>query len=195
MPRPFGEIQYTLTDLIVAKYDPVADTYGTPVRIDDGQMFVSEPESDNDKMRGYGVITRGLSVPIGSKISLKAGGCDSDAMEAIANFTNSISGTSGNYIRKTIKPAGGAGLPYFGVLGVAATEGGGKSVIGLRAVMLDAIPKSEFNGEENKYVIYETEGYSFVIDTGVLETMKTYQAAADFSAPVSGAAFKTWFTS
>ena len=38
MTRPFGEIMYTLTGLIVASYNNVADTYGTPVVVDDGQM-------------------------------------------------------------------------------------------------------------------------------------------------------------
>jgi hypothetical protein len=190
----FGEVAYTLTDLLVAAYDPVADTYSTPISVADGQMLTSEPESDNDKMRGYGKITRLLSVPIGTKISIKAGGLDYDALAAIAGVTNVVSGTVGSYIRRSLFPAGGRGLPYFGVIGVAATDDEGVAVIGHRMVKLDVLPKIDFNGETNKFIVYETAGYSAIPSAYTdLFVMKTYEDSTDFTAPTTGGNFKTWF--
>lgn len=124
----FGEIAYTLTGLIVAERN--ADgSYETPVSISNGQMYVSEPEHDTDKLRGYGKYTRGLSVAVGCKVSLKMGGIDVDVLEIIAGATVSTSGTTPNQVRKVDLPAGGAGLGYFGVIGRVATDGGGVAVI------------------------------------------------------------------
>jgi len=190
----FGEVLYTLTDLLVAAYNVVADTYGTPISIANGQLLTSEPESDNDQMRGYGKVTRLLSVPIGVKISFKAGGLDYSALAAIAGVVNVQSGTSGSYIRRSQFPAGGRGLPYFGVIGVAAADDGGTAVIGHRMIKLDLFPKIDFNGETNKFVMSETAGYSAVPAAYTdLFIVKTYEDAADFTAPISGANFKTWF--
>lgn len=193
MPRPFGEVAYTLTHLLVASYNIVANTYGTPVAIADGQMFVAEPEADTDKLRGYGKFTRGLSVPIGTKLTLKAGGMDFEAFKIIAGATVTTSGVSPNQIKKVTFGAGGAGLPYFGVLGVSATDDGGVAVIGLQAVKLDSVPKYEQDGEQNKFNVWETAGYAFP-QGSILETLKLYESAAGFEAPDTGAEFLAWFT-
>jgi len=193
MPRPFGEVSYTLKSLIVAAYNIVAGTYGTPVVVADGQMLVSEPEADTDKLRGYGVYTRGLSVPIGAALTFKAGGLDIEALKVVAGATVTTSGTTPNQVKKVTLPAGGAGLPYFGVLGVSATDDGGVAVIGLKAVKLDTVPRYEANGEENKFNVWETAGYAFPV-AGVLETIKLYETASGFDAPDTGAEFLAWFT-
>lgn len=193
MTRPFGEVSYTLKKLIVASYNIVANTYGTPAVVADGQMMVSEPEADTDKMRGYGVFTRGLAVPIGATVTFKAGGIDIEALKIVAGATVTTTGTAPNRIRKVTLPAGGAGLPYFGVIGVSATDDGGVAVIGLQAVKLDTVPRYEANGEENKFNVMETTGYAFP-QGGVLETIKFYETEADFDAPDTGAEFLAWFT-
>lgn len=193
MARPFGEVSYTLKNLLVAPYNIVANTYGTPVSVADGQMLVSEPEADTDKMRGYGVYSRGLAVPIGAALTFKAGGLDIEALKIVAGATVSTTGTTPNQVKKLTLPAGGAGLPYFGVLGVSATDDGGVAVIGLQAVKLDTVPRYEANGEENKFNVWETAGYAFP-QGGILETIKLYETAAGFDAPGTGAEFLAWFT-
>ena len=121
----FGEVSYTLTDLLVARYDFTAGTYGTPVALADGQMLKIEHEADNDQLRGYGQKTRLLTVTVGAKITLGQGGVDMAAMVIIAGVSTATSGTAPNRVRSVDFPAGGAGLPYWGVIGVAATDDGG----------------------------------------------------------------------
>lgn len=193
MSRPFGEVSYTLKGLYIAAFNIIAGTFGTPELIDDGQMVVYEPEADTDKMRGYGVYTRGLAVSIGTKIKLKAGGLDTSALVIIAGATVTVSGVTPNQIRKVTFPAGGSGLPYFGVIGLAATDDGGVAVVGHKAVKLDKVPQVTQDGEANKFSLWETDGYSFP-QGNILETLKQYETEADFDAPTTGAEFLTWFT-
>lgn len=194
MPHQFAEVSYTLTDLIVAAYNINDGSYGTPARFADGQLLVSEPEADTDKLRGYGQYTRGLTVPIGARTQLKGGGVDFDVLAIIAAANIESSGSAPNRVRTVRFPVGGSGLPYFGVIGVSATDDGGVAVIGLEAVKLDTVPKYTMDGEANKFNIFETAGYAFPQTAGVLETLKTYETASDWTRPVDGAAFKAFFS-
>jgi hypothetical protein len=192
MPRPYGEVMYTLSGIIIARYNIVANTFGTPVVVDDGQMAVFEPEADTDKMRGYGQHTRGLTVPIGSKVTLKAGGIDYSAYEVMSGATITDSGSTPNQVRTVDTLAGGAGLPYFGVIGVGETDDGGKFVCGHKAIKLDTIPKREFNGETNKFMLWETAGYSFP-QNNKIDRIKVYESAAGWVVPTTGAEFLAFF--
>lgn len=194
--RQFGELAYTLKSLIVASYNPVTDTYGTPEVVADGQLIVGEPESDTDKLRGYGVYTAGLSVAIGAKVSFKAGGIDFSALQIITGITNSVSGASGSQIRRAKFTAGGNGLPYFGVIGVGAIDGGGVAVIGFPKVMLDMYPKYELNGETNKFNIWETAGYAFTPQGSTFfYVLEQHETSATWEAPADGTEFKAFMTS
>lgn len=192
MSREFGEVAYTLSNLIVATYNYDANTYGTPATVADGQMLVSEPEADNDKLRGYGKYTRGLSVVIGAKVRTKFGGVDFSILPIIIGSTNSTSGSDPNFVRTTDIAAGGAGLPYFGVIGTAPTDDGGLAVIGLQAVKLDTVPSWTMDGERNKFNLSEAMGYAFPISNR-LQRVRTYKTASDFVAPTSGANFLAFF--
>lgn len=193
MAREFAEISYTLVDLVVARYNKNTGAYGTPERVEDGQMFVAEPESDNDKLRGYGVYTEGLSVPIGCKISLSMGGVDFSVLGIIAAITSASSGTTPNQVRTVDTPAGGSGLPYFGVLGVAATEDGGTVIMGHKRVKLDAVPKYTMDGTQNKFNLSEAAGYSFP-ENGKLHRIKAHETAANWTRPADGTAFAAFFS-
>lgn len=193
--REFGELAYTLTSLIVAAYNPVANTYSTPEVVADGQMLVGEPEADTDKLRGYGVYTAGLAVAIGAKISLKAGGVDYSAFTIMTGITNAVTGVSGSQIRRAKYIAGGNGLPYFGVIGVGAIDGGGVAVIGFPKVKLDTYPKFELNGESNKFNISETAGYGFTVQgTNYFFVTEQHETVATWTPPATGANFKTFMT-
>lgn len=189
----FGEISYTLTDLLVARYDFTAGTYGTPVALADGQMMAVEPEADTDQLRGYGQKTRVLSVPVGAKITLGQGGVDIAALVVIAGVSTQTSGTTPNRVRTVDMTAGGSGLPYFGVIGVAATDDGGYAVIGLQAVKLDAFPKFTISGTENKFNLSETTGYAVPVSSK-LQRIKFFESAAGWTAPASGANFAAFFS-
>jgi hypothetical protein len=189
----FGEVSYTLTDLLVARYDFTAGTYGTPVALADGQMLKIEHEADNDQLRGYGQKTRLLTVTVGAKITLGQGGVDMAAMVIIAGVSTATSGTAPNRVRSVDFPAGGAGLPYWGVIGVAATDDGGYAVVGLQACKLNSQPVFTLDGNENKFNLSETEGYAVPVNSK-LTRIKFYETASTFTAPTSGATFLAHFT-
>ena len=155
-------------------------------------MFVSEPEHDTDQLRGYGKKTRGLSVPVGTKVSGKMGGVDFSALVIIAGATRTPSGTTPNQVSDIRFPAGGQGMGYFGVIGVSATDTGGVAVIGHAAVMLDAIPKWTMDGEANKFNVSEFAGYSYPQNDDLF-VLKPYETASDWDMPTTGEEFAAFF--
>ena len=188
----FGELSYTLTDLLISEYN-ADNTNETPISVANGQMYVSEPEHDTDQLRGYGQKVEGLSVPVGSKVSLKMGGIDYSVLAAMGAVTISGSGTTPNQVNTIDAPAGGAGLGYFSVIGKVAATNGAIAVIGHRKIMLDVIPKLTADGESNKFNISEAAGYSFPVSNKLFR-IKTYETAADFTTPVDGTAFAAFFS-
>ncbi|TXH08855.1 MAG: hypothetical protein E6R03_17515 [Hyphomicrobiaceae bacterium] len=189
----FSEVSYTLTDLLVARYDFNAGTYGNPVALSNGQMAEIEVEADNDQLRGYGAKTRLLSVNVGAKVVIGQGGIDIAALVIMAGVSTQTSGTTPNRVRTVDFSAGGAGMPYFGMIGVAATDDGGYAVIGLQAVKLNSFPKFTLDGKENKFNVSETEGYAVPVG-GYLQRIKGLETRSDWTAPTSGANFLAFFS-
>jgi len=197
MPRAIGETPYTLTNLIVSAYDISDDSYSdTILELPDGMMMVAEPESDNDKMKAYGRYTRGLSVPLGSKVNFKSGGVHFASLEALANASSATAGVAPNQVITVDVPAGGQGMGYFGVLSVSAVDDGSLFVMGHKQVMLNTPPKIEQDGENNKFMNWESEGYSFPFDISsspFLYRIKRFETPSDFTVPVDGAGFLAFF--
>lgn len=194
--RESNEVVYTLTDIVVAAYDKVADTYGTPAAVAGGQMVMSEPEADNDQLRSYGYVDELLSVVIGSKVTLGFGGVDRSVLAILSGVSNSTSG-SGNTEHATSRySAGGSGLPYFGMIGVGATTDGGVCVVGLPCAKLNQHPTFTLDGKENKFLLNEVEGYAVPISVSnvpQIMVVKAIRTAAAWVAPASGANFKSFF--
>ena len=189
----FGEVSYTLTDLLVARFDFNAGTYGNPVALSNGQMAEIEVEADNDQLRGYGQKTRLLSVNVGAKVMIGQGGIDIAALVIMAGVSTQTSGTTPNRVRTVDFSAGGAGLPYFGMIGVAATDDGGYAAVGLKAVKLNSFPKFTLDGKENKFNMSETEGYAVPVSSR-LHRIKFFETASDWTAPTTGANFLAFFS-
>lgn len=190
----FAEIAYTLSDCIVASYNPTANTYGTPAALAHGQMVEVEPEADQDKLRSYGAYARGLSVMIGAKLKVKHGGIDFNVLAIWTGMSNYTSGLTPNQVRTSDVDAGGAGMGRFGLIGVAETDDGGRIAVGLRNCLLDAFPKWTLDGESNKFFIGDMSGYAFAV-SGLLIRAKTYETASGWTAPTTGADFLSFFTS
>ena len=189
----FGELNYTLTGLAVAKRN--ADgTFDTPIYIENGQMYSSEPEHETDKLSGYGQYTEGLSVPKGTKLSLKMGGIEYDVLAAMGVVTISASSGATPHRTKTIDwGAGGEGVGYFGVIGTSAAKGGGIVAIGHQKVMLEEGISVTADGESNKFNISEASAYSFPVNNRLFRG-KTYETAADFTMPTNGTDFANFFS-
>lgn len=193
----FGEVSYTLSDLLVAAYSISGDTFSTPASMASGQTLEVESDADTDQLKGYGVTTRLLTVVRGSKLKFAAGGVDTSVMAIIGGVANYTSGLTPNQKRRTRQPAGGGGLPYFGTIGTAPTDDGGLMALGLYACKLDKTPKFTFDGKENKFNMWESEGYAipFVISGAYyMWVTRFYETASDYTTPADGTAFKAFFT-
>lgn len=194
----FAEVSYTLTDCIVAAYNKTANTYGVPAALASGHIVEVEPEADTDQLRGYGVKTALLSVVVGAKITFGAGGVDANVMAIVSGASNATSGSDPNQVRVQKWGAGGAGLPYFGLIGVAATDDGGVKIVGLQCCKLDTHPKYTMDGKENKFNTSETSGYAIPIaisSASILMVTRDVQTASGWVAPLVGANFLNFFTS
>ena len=193
----FGEVNYTLSDLIVAAYNKTANTYGTPATMASGQTLEVDSEHDTDKLQGYGVTTGLLSVARGAKLKFGGGGVDTDVMALISGISNYTSGLTPNQMRRSRFPAGGAGLPYFGCIGVGPTDDGGILAVGLQACKLDKFPPFKFDGKTNKFNMWECDGYAMPIlisGSYFLHCARYYETASQWVAPTTGANFLAFFT-
>jgi hypothetical protein len=194
--REFGEVQYTLTDVIVAAYDKSADTYGTPAALAGGQLVDVEPEADNDQLPAYGYTEELLSVVRHAKVKFGAGGVDRSVLAIVNGVANATSGSGDTQHATTRFVAGGSGLPYFGLIGVGATTDGGVAVVGLPGVKLNTFMKFMLDGKENKFNTSEVEGMAIPILLGTspqLMVVKSIRTAGAWVAPTSGANFKAFF--
>lgn len=180
----------------MAAYNITANTYGTPISAAIGQTLEVDPEHDTDKLPGYGVTMRLLSVARGAKIKIGMGGVDVDFLAVTAGVSNYTSNLTPNQRRRTRFPAGGAGLPYFGAIGLTPTDDGGVAAIGLQGCKLDKYPKYTADGKTNKFNMSEIEGYAIPVAISsvlYLMTVRTYETAALWTAPASGADFLAFF--
>lgn len=193
MPFAFGEVMYTLSGLIVARYNPTLNTYGTPVLVSGGQTLDIEPEADNDQLREYGQKVEGLAVIVGAKLKFSAGGYDYSAFSAITGFDEVITGTEGDYSRKLRVKAGGHGLLYFGAIGEGQTTDGSIALVGIPKGQLNTFPKASYNGQENKFSMSETEGYGYANPNQDVMILDTEQNPENWVRPTTGTEFGAFF--
>lgn len=195
----FGEVFFVLGDLLVAKRDDDNDLYETPISLAHGQQLMVEGDTDTDELRSYGAIGETLAIPIATDITLSAGALDRDAFIAIAGAVTDTSGTTPNRVVTADFKAGLDGdLPYFGVIGLAVTTGGGRVAVGLQKCKLNNQPSFSLDGQQNQFVIQEIEGRGIPYTRSSIKMnvrLKIYESASDWTAPATGADFKSFFTS
>lgn len=187
---------YTLNRIQVAAYDPDTGVYSSPLSLEADHQFMVEPETDTDKMRDSGQITRGLSVYVGAKVTIGYGGLDFDELAVLEGGTKTAYVDAAAKSIPVLKTApGGSGLPYFGAIGEAASDGGEVIVVGLAAVKLDTPLKKEFNGTENKFMVQEAAGYAFAVN-GIVDLIKEFEDDAHWAThlPTDGTEFGEFFT-
>jgi hypothetical protein len=106
--------QYQVKAAKIAAFDADAETWGTPVTIQNLQAFSMTPVVDNDTMSVYGVNEHFLAVLKGVELSLDFGGVQRNVAAIMTGFTASSSG-SGDNEQRTTRNEGGANMPYFGL--------------------------------------------------------------------------------
>ena len=186
---------YTLNRIMIAAYDFAAGTYSAPINLEADQQFTIEPETDTDQLLDSGQIARLLSVYKGAKVAIGTGGMDFDEIVIMEGGTLTSSTDGADTVNAIKTASGGAGLPYFGVIGEAASDAGNVIVAGVRAIKLDAPLKKEWSGTENKFLVQEASGYAVAI-SNVVDVIKDFPNAAAWAnnLPVNGYDFGLFFT-
>ena len=195
MAHEFGEIGYSLSEVLVSAYNITADTYADAIgNLDSDQMVEIDPQADTDELRDSGKVTRLLAVTIKLAGKISHGGYDWDVLAAICGVSNATSGTTPNRVRTTTIPT--KKLGYFGLIGVMDTDDDGVIVVGVRSAKLLKRPKYTFDGTANKFVVNDDVGFTGIYVGNVLEEVKTYETASDWTAakPTDGATFKAFFS-
>lgn len=172
----YADIAYSVRDAIVASLSG-AGSYGTPAAFAYLQDASYEPEHDTDKIKAGGAYREGLSVQIGTKISLKEAAMFDDVLNIIEGETATQSGSSGNRQRKRIHSGGGSGLPYFGIILVFEATDGAIFVYG--AAKAQAESKQKFSAEQNKFRTGEIPIYAFATTTKEIEKTIKYESEDD----------------
>lgn len=194
----FAELNYNISDVYINAYNITANTYSATVdNLASPGDIMFDPDHDTDKLLGAGVTTRMISVQKGAKLTWSGGGLDRSVLATITGNTFSTSGLTPNQITTSKSTAGGAGMPYFGVICTGPTDDGGLLACGVQCVKLDKEPSVKFTGTESKYNTWECEGYAIpiVISSAYkLLVRKFYETAADFTAPTNAATFLSFFT-
>ncbi len=178
MPVEFGDVVYTLTNLVVARlkadltYDVVSRSLGL------GSQLSFEVQSDTDKLRSYGMVARMLAILTHLEGTIAAGAIEADALWILTGHNTTSSGSAPNRTGTVDVLAGGASLPYFGAVGSFASEDGANALVGLRRCMLDTFPG--WTVEENKFRVAETKFSAMPIDTTSrkLHRIRRYETVA-----------------
>lgn len=193
----YNEVPFALSTIYVSAYNITTNTYGATVaNIAAPQLVEVDADHDTDILQGAGKNQRMISVLKGMDLKLAAGGIDFDAMTIMTGGTETSSGSSPNRRRLFRVPAGGSGLPYFGMVCVGRTDDNGLIVAGMQCCKLKKTPKFTLDGKENKYNISEAEGYALPVTVGSAAyalTIRTYEAEGDFTVPTDAATFLAVF--
>lgn len=176
---------YTLTALRVARW--TGTTYGTPVLLAEGQTLQFEPQADTDQKKAYGLMKRLLTVFTHVNITVGVGLIQADAMWVMTGLAQSSTGPSGEETQRLGWDAGGAGLPYFAVVGTFASDDSGDVAIGIPLCKLDA-PVS-LSSEQNKFMLPESSGMGIANSASAtpnralfIDQRKVAVAVTDFNA-------------
>lgn len=163
MARSHSEIVFTLNKLMIGSYNILADTFGTAVELPEPQTFEFGFEADTDQIKAQGYMRHTLAVTTHATFKLASAGIPFAALAVLTGASNSSSVVSPNQLRRLNFSAGGAGLPYFAIVGQMVGEQGDDIWVGLPCCKLSMPPG--WKAEQNKFVIGETKGLAIKPDT------------------------------
>jgi hypothetical protein len=148
MPN-YSEIIYSVREAWVIPLNDNQGNYGTPEYFEYVQDVSWEPVHDNDTIKAQGVNLEELSVQIGSKIKVMEASMRTETINVITGESSSVSGASGNRVRKRIQRGGGRGNPYIGLIAICEASDGAVFVAGWPKVQAET--KQKFQIEQNKF--------------------------------------------
>lgn len=194
MASEFGEVAFSLVELIVADYNSGA--YDTPASLDKDQKMEIEFTADNDELRDSGAIVDFLSVVTSGSFTLGMGGVDHSVLAILTGTSTSTSGTTPNQVRTHDFSAGAANaLPYFGFIGVGRATNGAYVAVGCPKAILDTFPMWSLDGTTNAFVISETSGKCAADNalSDMVVRVRSYETSSDYTTPADAAAFLAFF--
>lgn len=177
MAPTYGEVVYSIQDIWIAALS-AAGTYGTAVKLDYPQKVEFKGMADNDMLKAGGLGVELLTVPTHVEGVIGLGALDLEGIEVLIGQAMTSSGSTPNGQRTLIIVGGGAGLPYFGMIGRMAATNGADKLIGLPKCKLDTPP--QFTAEQNKFALPETgfKGVAANSATGKLMYIQDRETAA-----------------
>lgn len=194
MASEFGEVFYSLVEVIIADYN--SGSYDTPQSLDKDQKVDVEFTADNDELRDSGAIVDFLSVVTSGTFNVGMGGVDHSVLAIMTGTSTSTSGTTPNQVRTHDFKGGAANaLPYFGLIGVGIDTTGGYVAVGCPKVKLDTFPNFSLDGTANAFVISETGGKIAADSTlsNMIVRVRSYETLTDYTTPADAAAFLAFF--
>lgn len=149
MPE-FASIGYNLVQIKIAALDTADYTFGTPVELEYGQELGFEAAADNQELKAYGLTVQLLSVITHFTGTLSQGLIDVNAYSILVGEASVDSGSP--VTQSTLDYlVGGAGLPYFGLIGRLASVGGADIHLGFPMCKLDRVPN--FQIRQNEFIM------------------------------------------
>jgi hypothetical protein len=187
----YGETVFTLTNLIVAAWDGA--NYGAPVTVGHRQKMNIEPQFDTDTIKAGGMMRAALSVATHNTFTLEYAKLQSTVLAVIAGETPSTSGVTPSQKTAFGLVGGGAGMPYFGVIGVFASEDGGNILVGLPLCKLDKYPA--MGNDQNQFAVYSVSGTGIANEVSSAPSQLVFfeQNETAATAPADAAAVDTFF--
>lgn len=174
--RGYSEIVFGIVDLRIATYNILTDTFGTAIEVPEAQGIEFSFIADNDSIKATGAMRHLLSVITHAEFKFSKAGFPFAALAAMTGASNASSGTTPTRTRRWSANAGGAGLPYFAMVGKLVGENGDDLHAGLAVCKLDTIPS--WKAEQNKFVIKEASGKAIERNNGKLVYLLGHETAA-----------------
>lgn len=159
----YADHVFNLTDLVVAPILASGAISAVSVRFGEGSKLSFQVKADGDMIKAYGTASRKATIPTHVEGEIEFASLDKDAYAVVAGVTAVEAGLTPNRVSTMKFLAGGAGLPYFAMVGAMAADDGGNEHVGLYKVKLDTLP--EYNSEMNKYVLYNAKFTAVVKNT------------------------------
>lgn len=176
MARGHSEIVFTLTEIRIATYNILTDTFGTPIELPQPQDFEVDPQADTDEIKAQGYLQHLLTVNTHATFTTSSAGLPFEALAIMAGLTNDSSGSSPNQERTLDVDAGSDGLPYFAIVGKMVGEQDDDLHIGLPVCKLDSVPS--WSVEQNQFVISEMSGRVIKRENGQMIYFLGHETAA-----------------
>lgn len=163
----YADHVFNLTDLVVASILANGNINTVSIRFGEGSKLTFQVKSDGDMIKAYGMASRKATIPTHIEGEIEFASFDKDAYAVVTGITAVEAGLTPNRIGTMKFLGGGAGLPYFAMVGAMAADDGGNEHVGLYKVKLDSLP--EYNSEMNKYVLYNAKFTGVVKNTTTRE--------------------------